>query len=265
MNVAVLIKATPDPETRLRPNAEGTGPDTQGVKWVLGGYDESAVEQALLLKEATPDSKVRAFSFGPAPRAEEVLRQALALGADGATWVEHPAELRPDPLTAARALAFALRRGNGGFDLVLAGKQGGDYETGLVPAALAEALGVPDFAAVVDLRFDAGASRFRFRRALEGGSELWECPPPLVVGLQEAWNDPRTAKLQNILKSRRAPIDRVAWTDVQGAIGERPEARPTRFRLPPPRTGAKMIEFDSPEDAARKLVRVLKEEAKVFP
>jgi electron transfer flavoprotein beta subunit len=263
VEIAVLVKPTPDPETRLRPNASGTGLETQGVKWVLAGYDESAVEQALLLKEATAGSKVRAFSFGPSPRAEEVLRQALALGCDAATWVEHPSELVPDSLATARALAAAVKRQP--FDLVIAGKQAADDEAGIVLSAVAEGLGVPSFAAAVDLRFDAASGTFRFRRALEGGSETLECPKPLAVALQEAWNDPRTAKLQNILKSRRAPLDKVAWSEIEAAIQDGPLVRPTGFKLPAPRTGAKMIEFKTPEEAAQRLVKILKEEAKVFP
>jgi electron transfer flavoprotein beta subunit len=82
-----------------------------------------------------------------------------------------------------------------------------------------------------------------------------------VIGLQQAWNDPRTAKLPNILKSRKSPIAKVAAPPSDGA----PVGRPEKFELPPPRTGAKMIEYKSPEEAAAQLVRLLREEAKVFP
>ncbi len=264
MEILVLVKAVPDPEARLRPNAAGTAPDLDGVKWVLAGYDESAVEQALLLREAVPDSHVRALAVGPAPRTEEVLRAALALGCDGATWVEPPADLAIDPLLAARALAAAGRRSP--FQLVLVGKQAMDDEAGLVGPAVAEHLAVPDFGPVVDLRWDAAGGRFRFARAVEGGLERLEAPPPIVVALQQAWNDPRTAKLQNVLRSRRAPIEKVPWPEVAAALGDR-RARSVRtaFRLPPPRSGAKMIEYSTPEEAAQKLVRALREEARTFP
>ncbi len=265
MEIAVLVKSAPDAETRLRANAAGTGLDTDGVKWVLAGYDESAVEQALLLKESVPGSRVRALAFGPSPRSEEVLRAAIALGCDAATWVEQPSDLAVDPILAARALAHALSTLPS--DLVLAGKQSGDDEQGLVAAAVGELLGRPSFSGVTDLRFDAAAGRFTFSRAVEGGTETGAAPPPVVIGLQQAWNDPRTAKLPNILKSRKAPIDRLAWAGVAAALGEHAAARSTaaRFRLPPPRTGAKMISYKTPEEAAKELVRLLREEAKVFP
>jgi len=265
VQIVVLVKPTPEAETRLRPAADGTRLDPEGVKWVLAGYDESAVEQALLLKESVPGTTVRALAFGPLPRTEEVLRAALALGCDAATLVEHPAELAPDALLVARALAYAL--GRIPADLVLAGKQAGDDEEGLVPGALAELRGAAGYGFVTNLRWDPAGARFTFDRAVEGAVEHYAAAAPLLVGLQQAWNDPRTAKLPNILKSRRAPIDRLAWTELAPALGEgaRPRARSVGFRLPAPRTGARMLEFRTAEEAAQQLVRRLREEAKVFP
>lgn len=260
MEIVVCVKPVPDAETRLRVAPDGTTLDIEGVKFVLTGYDESAVEQALLLKEATPGSKVHVVSAGPAPRAEEALRASLALGCDLATWVETPPGVSPDPVSAARALARAVSAVP--HDLVLCGKNAGDDESGVVAGALAELLGLPDFSAVLDLRWDAGASRLRFQRSTEAGMEKWEAPLPCVVALQQAWNDPRTAKLPAILKSRRAPIAKVALEPAVPTVGT---TRPTKFELPPPRTGAKLIEFKTPEEAAQKLVKLLKEEAKVFP
>src|SRR5580693_2216002 len=235
MEIVVLVKPTPDAETRLRPNAAGTSLDPEGVKWVLAGYDESAVEQALLLKEAIPGTTVRALAFGPAPRTEEVLRACLALGCDAATAIDHPKELAPDGLLVARALAWALPRFP--HQLVLAGKQAGDDEEGLVPLAVAEFRGLPGFGFVTNLRWDAGSNEFTFDRAVEGAVEHWRVPPPVVLGLQQAWNDPRTAKLPNILKSRKAPIEKIAWEEVSGALGgaATSKGRSLRFQLPTPR------------------------------
>jgi electron transfer flavoprotein beta subunit len=264
MEILVLVKPVPDPETRLRPNAAGTGLDTSGVKWVLTGYDESAVEQALLLKEAIPGSKVRAIALGPAPRTEEILRSALALGCDAATWVEQPVDVAADPMRAAEALSAACSKIP--FDLVLVGKQALDDEAGIVGPAVAERLGVADYGPVVDLRWDAAASQFKFALAVEGGSERVTAPTPLVVCLQQAWNDPRTAKLQNVLKARRIAIDKIAWADLPPeTTSPPPGTHVLSFRLPPPRTGAKMIEYKTPEEAAQKLVRLLREEAKTLP
>lgn len=260
VEIVVCVKPVPEAETRLRPTSDGRSLDPEAVKFVLAGYDESAVEQALLLRDAVPGSRVHAVAFGPAPRTEEVLRSAIALGCDRATWVDSGPDSSADPTDTARALARAIAAGP--HDLVLCGKQAGDDESGIVPSALGELLGAPDVGYVVDLRWDAARSRFAFRRATEAGTERWEAPTPLVVGLQQAWNDPRTAKLPAILKSRKAPIEKVTPTAPSAEHGR---SRPERFELPPPRTGARLIEYKTPQEAAEKLVRILREEAKVFP
>ncbi len=259
MEIVVCVKPVPEAETRLRVASGGRTLDPEGVKFVLAGYDESALEQALLLKETLPGSRVHVVSFGPGPRTEEVLRAAIALGADLATWVEAAVDSAADPLRVAGGLASAIAPVP--HDLVLCGKQAGDDEAGLVPSALGELLSIPDFGSVVDLRWDPATSRFRFLRATEAGGERWEAPAPCVIGLQQAWNDPRTAKLPNILKSRKAPIAKLP----AGPVSPAPHSEAEIFELPPPRTGARMIEFKTPEEAAQKLVKILREEAKVLP
>ena len=81
-----------------------------------------------------------------------------------------------------------------------------------------------------------------------------------MIALQQAWNDPRTAKLPAILKSRKATIAKASAADLPGGrvVAE-------RFELPAPRAGAKLIDYQTPEEAAQKLVRLLRDEAKVFP
>ena len=261
MEIVVAVKPVPEAEARLRATTDEKGLDPEGVKFVLAGYDESAVEQALLLKEAHPPSTVRAVSLGPPARSEEVLRGCLALGCDSATCVDAPdLGALADPMAVARGLARALR--GRPIDLLIFGKQAGDDEEGLVGAAVATALAMSYGGFVTDLRFDPAAGKFRFRRSVERGEELWQAASPLAVALQQAWNDPRTAKLPAILKSRRTPVEHIPLgEDGSGA----PRCTSVSFALPPPRTGAKMIEFRTPEEAATKLVRILREEAKVFP
>jgi len=261
LEIVVCVKPVPEAESRLRANSAGTAFDPEGVKFVLAGYDESAVEQALLLKAEVAGSKVHAVALGPASRTDEVLRASIALGCDTATAVGAETAPLVDPIATARGLAEAIAA-LGGRDLVLFGKQAGDDEEGVVGGAAAEALGLPFVGFVVDLRYDAASHRLRFRRSVERGEETWEAPLPLAVGLQQAWNDPRTATLPAILRSRKAPIAR----RVPGAAAAPgPRSLAERFALPAPRQGAKMIEFKSPQEAAEKLVRLLREEAKVFP
>jgi electron transfer flavoprotein beta subunit len=263
VHIDVFVKPVPEAETRLRPSADGSRLDPDGVKWVLSGYDESAVEQALIIKEATPGAEVRAITFGPAPRSEEVLRACLALGCTSASWVESPAGEEPDLRQKVRALGHAAKKWPA--ELYLLGQQSLDSESGMLPLALAAALGVPGASGAVGLTFDPNRSELAFERASDAGVEEWHLPVPSVIGLKQAKNDPRTAKLQNILKSRKMPIDRVPATEIAAAEAAPGRAVRFRFELPPPRTGAKLIEYATPEEAAEKLVRILREEAKVFP
>jgi electron transfer flavoprotein beta subunit len=261
VEIVVCVKPVPEAESRLRANADGTAFESDGVKFVLAGYDESAVEQALLLKQEVAGSKVHVVALGPPSRTDEVLRASLALGVDSATAVEAAVASLSDPIATARGLAGAISK-LPARDLVLFGKQAGDDEEGLVGGATAEALEMPFVGFVVDLRYDAGAARLRFRRSAEKGEETWESPLPLAVGLQQAWNDPRTATLPAILRSRKAPIARQPTTPPGSSAAQ---SVPLRFALPPPRQGAKMIAFRTPQEAAQKLVQLLREEAKVFP
>lgn len=262
VRIQVLVKPVPEPDSRLRPSPDGTELDPDGIKWVLAGYDESAVEQALLLKEHRPGTTVQVVTFGPAPRSEEVLRAALALGCDQAVWVERPEGWRPGGIGAARALAGALA--SRPAELVLLGKQSGDMEEGLQPLALAALLGRPGFGAVSHLLWEGDRPAFTFRRALNLGSEEWTVPAPVILGLQQADNDPRTAKLPMILKSRRMPIEKVPAAEVTTCLEGHPRAEPIRFTLPSPRSGARLIEYATVQEAAEKLLRRLREEAKVL-
>ncbi len=259
MEIVVGVKPAPEAESRLRATEAGRELDPSGVKFVLAGYDESAVEQALLLRQEIPGTKVHAYAVGPATRTDEVLRSALALGCDTATAVELDAPPLEDPVRIARAFAAALALRSPPADLLLFGKQAGDDEESVVGSAVAETLGIAYVGGVVDLRYQATTARFAFRRPTEACEERWEAPGPLAVGLQQAWNDPRTATLPAILRSRKAPIAR-------GPASVAPPASVAeRFALPPPRQGAKMIEYRTPPEAAEKLVKLLREEAKVFP
>lgn len=263
MEIAVCVKPVPDPDTRLKPAPDQRTLDVEGVKFVLAGYDESAVEQALLLKDQVPGSTVRALAYGPAPRTPEVLRSCLALGCDAVTHLEATPPV-DDPVAVAAALAHAL--GMRPAELILVGKQALDDEEGLVAPALGALLERPAFASVTDLRWSPERSRFTFRRSTDTEIEHWEAPPPLVIGLQQAWNDPRTAKLPNILKARRQPIETVPAAQIAAAVaGRNGRSLPLRFELPAPRAGARMIEYTTPAEAAERLVRILREEAKVFP
>ncbi len=266
MDVIVCVKHVPDAETRLRASSSGKWIDTDGVKFTVNNtYDEAAAEEALRLKEKCGARSVRVITVGPA-RAEEALRYVLSMGADEATHIEVPADALLDPLTVARLLAGVIKTLP--HDIVMVGKQAADDEAGVVGSALGALLGLPSYAFVTQLDPDAASKTLKMHRYVEGGEEHFHGPFPAVVSLLKGAADPRTPTLPNILKARKKPLTKVPLADAEAkarALSPTAAAGSVRsFLLPPPKTGAKMIEFQTPEEAAEKLVRLLREEAKVL-
>ena len=266
MDIVVCVKYVPDAETRLRAAPHGKWIDPDGVKFTVNStYDEAAAEEAIRLKEKCGARSVRVVTLGP-PKAEEGLRYILSMGADEATHIETPADLQLDPLAVARLLAGVIRTVP--HDIVMVGKQAADDEAGVVGSALGAFLKLPSYAFVTSLHPDAAAHRLAMHRYVEGGEEVFQGPFPAVVSLLKGAADPRTPSLPNILKARKKPLTKVPYAEAQGkaqALGGSPHAGAVKaFVLPPPRTGAKMIEFQTPEEAAEKLLKLLREEAKVL-
>jgi electron transfer flavoprotein beta subunit len=267
MDIVVGIKQVPDSDTRLRVAPSGKTYDPDGVKFTIANtYDEATLEEALRIRETVGSGQVRAISVGPA-RAEEALRMTLAMGADEAILVETAPSEPGDPLLVSRALATVIR--GIPHDLVMVGRQAADDEAGQVGSALGEYLDLPSYAFVSDLEVDPSSHRIRFHRYLEGGEEVLEGTFPAVLSILKGAHDPRTPTLPNILKARRKPLQRINWADLRPQLqklpgGPLPTSQVRQFRLPPPRSGAKMIDYQTPEEAAQKLLKLLREEAKVL-
>ncbi len=267
MHLIVGVKHVPDADTRLRVDPSGTTYDPDGVKFTINNtYDEATLEESLRLKDGNPGTTVHVVSVGP-PRAEEGLRAALAMGADEATLVEVRTGTELDPLLTARLLAAVIR--GIPHDLVLVGRQAADDEAGQVGSALGHYLGLPSAGYVTGLEVDPASKRLHIKRYVEGGEETLGMEFPAVLSILKGANDPRTPTLPNILKARRKPLRKVPVGDLLPALetwpgGAKPTSRVTAFQLPPPRAGAKILEYTSPEEAAGKLLAALREEAKVL-
>jgi electron transfer flavoprotein beta subunit len=255
MKILVLVKQVPDTATRIRLNPEGTGIQTDGVKWVINPYDEFAIEECLRLKEKF-DGEVVVVSLGPA-RVEEAIRQALAMGADRALHVVTDAVL--DSAAAARALARVCQ--DEGFDLIVTGKQAVDDDQAQVGPLVAVELGMPQVTVVLKLEVDPAAGRLRAERELEGASEVVELPLPAVVTAQRGLNEPRYPTLPNIMKAKRKELKSIPVDSLGVSIEN--WVRIEELTLPPERPAAKVLTGD-PTEAAQELARLLHEEAKVI-
>ncbi len=249
MKSIVCVKRVPDTETRVRVADDGTSIASDGVKYVLNPYDEFAVEAALRQKEAADGGEVVAISVGGAESAE-VLRTALAMGADSAVLLKAP-EIGAG-LPVARVLAEEIRDRE--YDLLLFGMKAVDDDLQAVGAMVAEILQVP--AATNITEFSVSDGTVTADREIEGGTEIVELRLPCALTLTKGAYEPRYASLKGIMAAKRKPLEE---KDVEAPDGG---LRRIEMKLPPEPEAGRIIGEGA--DAVPELVRVLREEAKVL-
>ncbi|MGZ3689242.1 MAG: electron transfer flavoprotein subunit beta/FixA family protein [Bdellovibrionota bacterium] len=256
MNIYVCLKQVPDTETKIKLNADNTGIDTGGIKWIMSPYDEFAVEEALRLREKNAGSTVTAISAGPT-RVVEAIRTALAMGADSGIHVELPETA--DNNMSAKALAGALKK-EAKVDLVFSGKEAIDDGAAQTSQLVAEYAGFPYVTVVLNAEY--GATSVKCKREIEGGAfEIVETQLPALIAAQKGMNEPRYASLPNIMKAKKKEVKSLKAGDV-GVSDADQKIRYKNYQLPPPKQAGKKIAGD-PAAQAKELVRLLHEEAKV--
>ncbi|MDZ4677273.1 MAG: electron transfer flavoprotein subunit beta/FixA family protein [Oligoflexia bacterium] len=260
MNIIVCVKQVPDTETKIRVKSDGSGIETNDIKWVLNPYDEFAVEESLKLRDKLADgSTVTVITLGPKTRATEVLRTALAMGADNATLIDGPENL--DSNAVAKALAETIKKDP--FGVVFTGKQAIDDDCAQVSQLLAGYLNAPHSTVVIKFEISGDKSNVVVEREVEGGSkEVIELKVPAVVGANKGLNTPRYASLPGIMKAKKKEIKEIAYASL-GLAATEVKISYKGFQLPPGRQAGKMLEGTASEQAV-KLVQLLREESKVI-
>lgn len=226
LHIAVCLKAIPDPEVPASDlQIDAAARRATAGSFVISPFDENALELALKLREATGSGHITAVSAGGA-EATDRLRKALAAGADAMVRVEPPAE--PDPYATAVLLAGAIHR-LGDVQLVLAGRQAGDWDHGQVGGLLAELLGWPYLPFVFSLAPDPEQpGHLRAERETARGYALVRAPLPLVVSAtNHAQCVLRLPKTRDLLRARQTPVTTWSAADL-AATGA---AAPGRTRL----------------------------------
>lgn len=253
MKIAVSVKQVVTREWPLRVNDEKTWVRDQDASFEMNEPDAYALEEALRLREQH-GGEVIVVSAGPA-RVAQVLREALARGADRAIHVEDESLATADAFAVADALAAAIRDEQ--VDLVLAGLQSDDQGFAQVGVVLAERLGLAHATIIMEVQVVDGA--LRVKRELEGGWFQWvTLPMPALLTIQSGINQLRYATLKGIMAAKKKEIRRV---DAPGAVAAR--QRIVNLSFPEKTKQTRMI-GGTPAEAARELVRVLREEARVF-
>jgi electron transfer flavoprotein beta subunit len=261
LKIIALLKRVPDTEAKILINQEGTGIKDDGIKYVINTYDEYAVEEGLRLRDkAGAGSTMTVVCLGP-EEATELIRTALAMGADDAVHVCDKALDRPDPFVAAAVLAKAIQ--DQGFDIIFCGKQAIDDDMAQVHSILAEMLDIPQVNVVVEFGMAADAKRATVRRRIEGGDEKVETSLPAILSCEKGLNEPRYASLPGIMKAKEIRKKTLADLGFSGVPGD---ARSSIVRwVPLPKSsGCTMLRAEETRDAVKELVRRLREEAKVL-
>ena len=255
MNIYVLLKQTFDTEEKIVLREGRVSED--GVKFVINPYDEYAVEEALLLKEAFGGT-VTVVSVGPA-RAAEALRTALAMGADEAVLVDSEGR-EYDEAGVALLLEAYLREQSA--DLILAGNFSTDTGGGQVALRLAERLGIPHASSIINL--EIGGGKATVVRDAEGDAETLELALPALFTAQQGLNEPRYPSLPGIMRAKKKPLKQLAAAEL-GLTEERlaPLSVRDKLALPAARQAGRKLS-GTPSEQAAALAQLLRGEAKVL-
>jgi electron transfer flavoprotein beta subunit len=236
----------------------GTAIDERYLTYDLNEWDDYAVEEAVQISEEREDVEVVTVTVGP-ERTEEVIRQALAKGADRAVrvWDDALADAGVlDPATKAELVAAVAREEEP--DLVLTGVQSGDYAFGATGVALAAEMGY-EWAAVVNT-LELGEGTASVHRELEGGiEELTDVELPAVLTIQTGINDPRYASLRGIRQAQSKPLDVKTLDDVGLAVADLPLSLTLSELYEPESEGEATLFEGGADETAGELADLLRE------
>ncbi|WP_026946479.1 electron transfer flavoprotein subunit beta/FixA family protein [Algoriphagus marincola] len=245
MKILVCITHVPDTTSKIQFTDNNTKFDTTGVQFIIGPYDDYALARAVELRDQT-GGKLTVLNVGLA-ESDPTLRKALAIGADEAIRVN--AEPKDSFFVASQIAHYAKE---GGYDLILMGRESIDFNGGMVHGMVGEILGMPSFSPVMKL--DVEGSTVKMAREIEGGKEMLEATLPLIAGCQEPIAEWKIPNMRGIMSARTKPLN------VLEAVSEETQAEATQYQLPPAKGAVKLIDKDN----VGELVKLLKNEAKVL-
>ncbi len=263
MKVLVLLKQTPDTESKIRISADGTKLEAGDTKYIINPYDEFAIEEGLKIKEKAGAGEVVIASFGP-DSAKELIIKGLAMGADRGLLVSNEGLEAADSLTTAKILAAAIKAENA--DIVLCGKQAIDDDNMHVGIMVAELLKWPHVNVCTKLTLNGKTATAE--REVEGGQvEVYEVGLPAVFGAHKSLNTPRYASLPGIMKAKKKPLDLKKPGDLSldaNALKSGIKSLVKGYTPPPEKPAGKMFKGEDVAVMVDNVVKLLREEAKVL-
>ena len=256
MKIFVCVKQVPDTETKIKVGSDQQI-DPTGIKWVMNPYDEYAVEEALRLREKNSGAQIFVVTLGPKARVAEVLRTALAMGADEGILVDAPPNLEPQ--ITAKALATVIQQ-EGGAKIIFTGKVAIDDNASSVSQMLAEFSGMPHTTVVS--KFSMDAENILVEREAEGGQrEVIQMAAPAVVAANKGLNMPRYASLPGIMKAKKKVLKEISFDSLSVTLV--PKTKALGLELPPEKPAVKLMSGDMQAQVSS-LVKLLRDEAKVL-
>lgn len=254
MKILVPIKRVVDYNVKIRVKADQSGVELANVKMSVNPFDEIAIEEAVRLKEAGTATEVVAVTIGP-EKAQEQLRTAMAIGADRGILVktDTPIDLGGvEPLAVAKTLKALVEKENP--DIVILGKQSIDDDSNQTGQMLAALLGWAQgtFASKVEVSGDT----VNVTREIDGGLETLALKKPCIISTDLRLNEPRYAKLPDIMKAKKKELDVIEPSDL--GVDYSPRLQVVKVSEPPVRQGGIKV------DSVDALIDKLKNEAKVI-
>jgi len=263
LNILVFIKQVADTEARILIKSDNKSLEIEN-KYNLNFFDEFAVEEAIRLKTKLKDSKVIVCTCG-GKKAIEALRTAIAMGADQAYLIDNTDVDTEDPLITAKILAGYAKKE--GFDIILCGRQAIDDENGAIGPMVAEFLNIPHISAIMKLDVK-DEKHMIVERDAEGARQTFEVELPALFTTQKGINEPRVPLITGVMKAMKANIPVVDPLTL-GLKKEELNSGASKidvlfYETPKARPPVKIIDGETAQEKARKLVKLLKEEAKVL-
>jgi electron transfer flavoprotein beta subunit len=249
MKILVPVKRVVDFNVKVRVKSDQTGVDLANVKMSMNPFDEIAVEEAVRLVEAGTAKEILVVSIGP-EKAQDQIRQALAMGADRGLLIKTETEV--EPLAAAKLLKAVCEAEKP--DLVIMGKQAIDDDCNQTGQMLAALLGWPQGTFASKIAKQDGA--LAVTREVDGGLQTVSLALPAVVTTDLRLNEPRYASLPNIMKAKKKPLDVKSPSDF--GVDVAPRLKVLKVAEPPKRSGGVKL------DSVAALIDKLKNEAGVL-
>ena len=248
MKILVCISSVPDTTSKINFTADKSAFDKNGIQWVINPLDEFALTKAVKLQE-TQGATVTLVTVGDAA-VEAVMRKALAIGANDAVRINTEPK---DSLTVAKEIAKVAQEG--GFDLILCGKESLDYNGGAVPAMVAQLLNQPFVNASVGLEING--SDATVVREIEGGKETVSVKLPAVIAGQKGLVEEKDLRIPNM---RGIMTARTKVLTVLEPVAANSETKAVKFEKPAPKSAVKLFSVDDLDG----LINALHNEAKVI-